>query len=186
MCRDGHPECCSSHGCPGPLLGLLHPLSGLPGAQVQSLRTLKAARGDAGWVSTLFCFDRLSPSCLWKNCWESKAHSMSVAKCFPPFALLKAWGLSHSLKMHVPFAMVWMPRRLKCQGNQAGSRRVGPLGQGLGDGWLSRALVNCLEDSVHAKRTPCSTANRHCRCCCFSELEREGVESTDDVSVGAA
>lgn len=153
---------------------------------MQSLRTAESCMGRCRTVPSLSCFDRLSHSCLWKNSWESKAHSVSVAKCFPPFALLKAWGLSHSLKIHVPFAVVWMLRRLKCQGNQAGSRRAWPLGQGLGDGWLSRALVNRLEDSVHAKSTLSSTTNKHCHCCHFSELERGRVESTDGVSVVAA
>ena len=45
LCPDGHPECSSFHGCPGPLSCLLHPLSGLPGAQVQSLRTAESCTG---------------------------------------------------------------------------------------------------------------------------------------------
>lgn len=82
-----------------------------------------------------------------------ESHSLSMAKCFPLFSLLKAWGLPNSLKIHVPFALVWMRRRLKSQGNEASPCQARPQEQGLW-GWMAElGISESSKDSIRSTNT---------------------------------
>ena len=91
---------------------------------------------------------------------------MYTDKCFSIFGLLKAWGLLNSLKIHAPFAWVWMVRRLKSQGDQASSCLVDTRG------WMAELGIR-----EHSGRVDSQTLAGKCLLPCHKQDTASAVTS---------